>query len=145
MIKKNKDLFSLRSFRVQVVISINELISLYYLYLFVSSLAEFDELPLINTARHGIAFLGIIFGAYLLNQGKIKGKTITKLVGILGIIYAIGYVFYGFSFIGKPGYSTVIVVNSTMNYIYSILIKHIYPLIAGFIILGKSDSELGLE
>lgn len=137
--------FKSHVFRVQVVIVLNLIFALYYFYLFAGSFFAFDELPLLNTARNGFAFLGTASGSYFLLQGRRRGKILTQLVGILGLLYMIGYGFYGYTFIKKPGYSSMIVISYTINYVLNIFIGFIYPIIAGYLILGKRNNELNLE
>ena len=134
--------FKSQGTRVQIVAIGDLLFSIYYFYLFIASFSAFDELPILNSVKNGIAFVGMFFGFYFLLQGKPIGKSLTRFVGTVGLMYFIGYMCYGMTFIGKPGYSEVAVISYIIGYTSNILIRFAYPIIAGFIILGKSNAEL---
>jgi hypothetical protein len=136
--------FKSQGTRVQIVAIGDLLFSVYYFYLFIASFFVFDELPILNLVKNGVAFVGMLFGFYFLLQGKPIGKSLTRFVGVVGSIYFIGYVFYGITFIGKPGYSEIVVISYTIGYTSDILIRFAYPIIAGFLILNKPNDELGL-
>lgn len=131
--------------RVLNVALVNLLISGYYFYLFVASFYKFDQLPTLSVIRYGLSFLGMIIGGFFLLREKQIGKTATQFVGILGIVSIVGWTCYGFSFFGRPNYSTIIVIQGTIDYVWNVFVKQAYPIIAGFIVLGVPNDRLGLK
>jgi hypothetical protein len=129
--------------RVRIVAITNLMFSIYYLYISIFSVQNDNDVLIV--LRNILAFIGILTGSIYLYFGKRAGKTITQLIGILGIISIVGYGCYGFSFLGQRGYSNIVVMSYTTNYIWNIFIKFAYPIIASFLILNKSNDELGLN
>jgi len=128
--------------RIKIVIVFNFLITLYYFRFFLRSLTWGGDF---QTPLYFLSSLGLLVGAVFLFTGQCFGKTLTKWVGVLGIITIAGIVIWGLSYFGNSRYSfDVNVENLIVNtLIYSI--RHAYPIIAGFIILNKPKEELGLH
>lgn len=128
--------------RIKFVIICNLLITLYYFRFFLLSLArEWD----FQTPLYFLSSLGLLAGAIFLFAGQSIGKRLTKWVGVLGIIAITGIMIWGLSYFGDPRYSFDANVKNLIANTLIYAIRHAYPIIAGFIILNKSNEELGLR
>jgi len=128
--------------RIKFVIVFNLLATLYYFRFFLKTLSrEWD----LQTPLYFLSSLGLLVGAVFLFRGRNFGKTLTKWVGVLGIITITGIAVWGFSYFGDPRYSFDSNVKNLIANTLGYSIRHAYPIIAGFIVLNKSKEELGLH
>jgi hypothetical protein len=130
------------SMRVRIVVAVNLIFSGYYLYISISSIQNDNDILII--LRNTLSFIGILVGGIYLYFGKQIGKMLVQFTGILGVVSIIGYGCYGFSFLGQPEYSDIVLVSYTTNYIWNIFVKFAYPMVASFLILNKPNDVLGL-
>lgn len=130
------------NYRLKLVVALNILISLYYFRFFWRSLSWERDF---QTPLYGLSSFGLLLGAFFLLRQKKIGKRLTRWVAILGIIAILGIAIWGLTYFGDSRYPF----ESSMRYLIAntliYLIRHAYPIIAGFLILNKPDEELGLS
>ena len=89
--------------------------------------------------------MGLFFGGYYLLKKKAIGKTLTRISALMDILLLIFFVCRNTIYFFDPVYSFGNVLESVIYAFWLYLFRGIYPIVAGFIVLNKTNDELGLE
>ena len=91
------------------------------------------------------AFLGIALGGYYLLDGRSLGKALTQISGLICVLMLLYFSCRYTPYFFDPKYPFESVFDSVQHDFFIYFLRTFYPIFAGFLILNKSNNELGLK